>query len=561
MNKRVILTISSGSFDTGFFIYLRIRQDSHPEQENQYEGKLAAAPNIPDLFEQWQQAFSRKTNRESRIKSLATGSSLQHSCKQATEKLVESFNNWLNSTSWSNIRGGLYKNLNPEDEIRFIVQTKNDILPKLPWHLWHFFTDYPRAEIAIASNSYETVEKPVKSRKKPRILAILGDDSLQIDLQADRRFLTDLQKLNAETVFSVKPQRQEFDRLIWDEKGWDILFFAGHSRTENRVGLISINERENITITDLKYGLQRAISQGLQIAIFNSCDGMGIANSLVELNIPQIVVMRYPVSDRVAREFLRNFLQAFTSGKSFYTSVREAREKLQGLENEITRASWIPIIYQNPAVIPRTWRELGGISSQGENNLASEHGIDYTHLRNLLLAGNWQEADRQTYKIILEISQREEKGWLDNESILNLSCQDLRTINALWSKYSSGHFGFSVQKQIWREINESSLVAFGDCVGWRVNGNWLIDYHSDFNFSLNAPAGHLPCFAIWCDGWIWGEMWQKEFGSAGRLAEVFSSTAFNLTSFFVTDWSSPFLEQNRRKSISALVSKLESCQL
>ena len=560
MSKRVILTISSGSFESGFSCSLRIREDNNPQQESQYEGELASAPDIPKLFSEWQKAFFNKMGYDKpRIKRSANNSSVSYSCKRTSDNVKQYLNTWLNSGAWLKIRDGLYKNLNPQDKIRFIIQTKNDILQKLPWHLWDFFNDYRQAEVAIASNTYETVVSD-SSRKKVRILSILGNNK-DIDIDADREYLDSLQKLNAETVFRVRPQYREFERLVWDENGWDILFFAGHSRTEDRIGRIAINENESIEIADLKYALRRAISQGLQIAIFNSCDGLGIANSLVELNIPQIIVMRYPVPNKVAQEFLRNFLQAFTAGKSLYTSVREARERLQGLEAEIPCASWIPIIYQNPAVVPRTWRELGGISSQGENNLASERGIDYTHLRNLLLAGNWQQADRQTCKIMLEISQREAKGWLDNESILDLPCQDVRTINALWLKYSNGRFGFSVQKQIWQDINESSLVAFGDRVGWRVNGNWLIDYHSDFNFSLDASAGHLPCFATWCDGWIWGEMWRQEFGSTGRLAEVFSATAFNLTSFLVTDWSSPFLEQSRRKSISALVSKLEGCQL
>ena len=560
MSKRVILTISSGNFENGFSCSLRIREDNNPQQESQYEGELASAPDLPNLFSEWQKAFFNKTSYDTRIK-FSANNSISYSCKRTSDSLKRYLNTWLNSgASWLRIRDGLYKNLNPRDEIRFIIQTKNDILQKLPWHLWDFFNDYRQAEIAIASGTYETVEVSDSSRKKVRILSILGDNK-NIDVSADREYLDSLHRLNAETVFRVRPQYREFERLVWDENGWDILFFAGHSRTKDNIGRISINENDTIEIAHLQYALRRAISQGLQIAIFNSCDGLGIANSLVELNIPQIIVMRYPVPNKVAQEFLRNFLQAFTGGKSLYASVREAREKLQGLETEIPCASWIPIVYQNPAVVPHTWRELGGISSQGENNLASERGIDYTHLRSLLLAGNWKEADRQTYKIMLQISQREEKGWLDNDSILDLPCQDVRTIDALWLKYSNGRFGFSVQKQIWQEINESTLVAFGARVGWRVNGNWLIDYHSDFNFSLDAPAGHLPCFATWCDGWIWGEMWQQEFGSAGRLTEVFLTTAFNYTSFIVTDWNSALLEKSRRNSISALVSKLESCQL
>ena len=559
MNKIVILTISSDSFDTGFFSYLRIRKDCYPQQESQYEGELAAAPDIPHLFEQWQQAFIRKTNREFRIK-LVTDSSLQYSCKQATDELVKSFNNWLNSSSWSSIRSGLYKNLHPEDEIRFIIQTKNDILLKLPWHLWNFFNDYRRAEVAIASNSYETVEVASSSRKKVRILSILGDNE-DIDVNADRKYLNSLQKLNTETVFYVKPQYREFERLVWDENGWDILFFAGHSRTEAGIGRISINENENIEITDLKYALQRAISQGLQIAIFNSCDGLGIANSLVELNIPQIIVMRYPIPNRVAQEFLLNFLPAFTAGKSLYASVREAREKLQGLEAEIPCASWIPIIYQNPVVISKTWRKLGGWYSLATENLfISQQRPDYQKLRKLLLAGNWREADLITRSIILQVSDREHEGWLDSRAIATFPASDLRMLDHLWLKYSNGHFGFSIQKQIWSQVVQNTL-AFGDCVGWRGDRTWLL-YYSDFTFSLDAPQGHLPSWGKWCSGWrIWRDMCSQEFGTLGKVMEWVFLPGHYASSLILSDakWSNLIKEEDYKKeSAIALFAKLDT---
>jgi hypothetical protein len=77
------------------------------------------------------------------------------------------------------------------------------------------------------------------------------------------------------------------------------------------------------------------------------------------LHIPQIIVMREPVPNKVAQEFLKNFLTAFAGGQSLYTSVREAREKLQSLEAEFPCATWLPVICQNPAELPVTWKELG----------------------------------------------------------------------------------------------------------------------------------------------------------------------------------------------------------
>jgi CHASE2 domain-containing sensor protein len=72
--------------------------------------------------------------------------------------------------------------------------------------------------------------------------------------------------------------------------------------------------------------------------------------------------MREPVPDLVAQEFLKNFLVAFAGGKLLYTAVREARERLQGWENNFPCASWLPVICQNPTTTPTTWQELCGNS-------------------------------------------------------------------------------------------------------------------------------------------------------------------------------------------------------
>lgn len=72
--------------------------------------------------------------------------------------------------------------------------------------------------------------------------------------------------------------------------------------------------------------------------------------------------MREPVPDVVAQEFLQHFLRTFAQGKSLYLAVREARERLQGLETQFPCASWLPVICQNPAVVPPTWDQLRGRS-------------------------------------------------------------------------------------------------------------------------------------------------------------------------------------------------------
>ena len=106
--------------------------------------------------------------------------------------------------------------------------------------------------------------------------------------------------------------------------------------------------------------MKKATSNGLALAIFNSCDGLGLAYELEALHIPQIIVMREPVPDAVAQEFLRHFLVTYAlDGLPLYQAVKEARLKLHGLEDIYPCASLLPVICQNGDAAPPSWLNLG----------------------------------------------------------------------------------------------------------------------------------------------------------------------------------------------------------
>lgn len=131
---------------------------------------------------------------------------------------------------------------------------------------------------------------------------------------------------------------------------------------------------------------------------------------------------------------------------------------------------------------------------QPDIELKSARGVNYDQLEQLLQAGSWKEADQETAKKMLEVAGRTEEGELDKDSIDNFPCEDLRTIDQLWVKYSNGRFGFSVQKKIWLEVggkvDRETECKLGERVGWRKNGSWM-DY-DDLTFSLQATVGHFP---------------------------------------------------------------------
>jgi hypothetical protein len=128
--------------------------------------------------------------------------------------------------------------------------------------------------------------------------------------------------------------------------------------------------------------------------------------------------------------------------------------------------------------------------------LESELRMNYCNLRDLLKAGKWREADRETLNTMLEFVNRKIIPLLNRDNLNDFPCKDLRTIDRLWLAASNGHFGFSVQKKIWEECGSPTTYnknweKFGDRVGWRKNDNWL--NYKDLKFSIDSSlCGELP---------------------------------------------------------------------
>ncbi len=369
MVKLVVLKFGEGSFEQGFAVTLQIGEE-HERATAEITGKLPAFPEMPLYYSHWQSSYRQIGNRY-RLHAnqmQVTNVSMIQDCENTSHILRARFNTWLRSEEFRPLREKWLERLSSTEEIRVILQTENSQLQLLPWHLWDLLERYPKAEIALSSPSYDRIHKSRTLNPLVNILAIVGN-SQGIDTQADQALLQ--QCSNAEVSFLVEPKRQELTEHLW-EKNWDILFFAGHSSSQGNgeSGRIYLNKTDSLTIGELKYALKKAIGNGLQLAIFNSCDGLGLARELADLQIPQIIVMREPVPDQVAKEFLKYFLQGFAGGESLYQAVRQARERLQGLEDRFPCATWLPVICQNPAQIPPTWDELRCAKSEDIPNLA-----------------------------------------------------------------------------------------------------------------------------------------------------------------------------------------------
>ncbi|MBD2204905.1 MULTISPECIES: caspase, EACC1-associated type [unclassified Calothrix] len=150
------------------------------------------------------------------------------------------------------------------------------------------------------------------------------------------------------------------------------------------------------------------------------------------------------------------------------------------------------------SISPISTNEAKQPTPEPDDDLSSETSVDYTKLRDLLAAGNWKDADTETYKVMIQALDKQEGDYFKSEELLNFPCTDLRTIDRLWVKYSNGKFGFSVQREIYlsvggkadSEYHQEAWEKYGDRVGWKIKSTW-IEYRQ-VTFNTTAPDGHLP---------------------------------------------------------------------
>jgi branched-chain amino acid transport system substrate-binding protein len=359
MDKRILFSIDRGSFAKGFDVTLHLLEEGQISRK--VTGQLPADIKLFESYGTFRQAYFRQDKIRSVVPQslfrIVVPPQITHpkGCLESASELNGLFQVWMDSLTQSVQLELLYalKQLGP---IQFILQTQNvekqdaEILAKLPWHTWHFFERYQvPSEITLGHLPSPHKYKPLG--KVVRILAILGhseDINTHHDLQVLRQIW------GAWVKPLEQPSRREFTEQLWQHQ-WDILFFAGHSVSEGSTGRIYINETESFTLEEVQASLRQAGNSGLKIAIFNSCDGLGLVSALADSGIPWMIVMREPVPDRVAQLFLSYFLEAFSQGKPFLLAVQNARHQLEGIQGEFPCATWLPIVCQNSAAIPLIW--------------------------------------------------------------------------------------------------------------------------------------------------------------------------------------------------------------
>jgi len=364
MTKQAVIKIEGGSFESGFPVFLEFWQDGRIIATDSNCPQLPPNPQIPQVYEEWREIYTHLGDRIIKIPDgQTTHASTLQDCQSATQTLESTVKTWFSDPIFGDIRGrivGQVKDGKSTESVRIILDTSNAYLRKLSWDRWDLFEKsyfLPQAEFTLLS-SYN---RPTEILTTPlNILAIFGSHQGGLKLQEDRELIETLKKYGANITAIprkgnfLSPQ-ELFDKLWMGN--WDIIFYAGHSSEKQ----IQVDHSLNLSIEALKEALKKA-AKNVKLAVFNSCDGLGIAEYLADFEIPHLIVMREPVPDQVARTFLKFFLEEFIQGKPLHAAVRSARQHLQQIEIPTHTdklfypgASWLPVLSQNPAASELYW--------------------------------------------------------------------------------------------------------------------------------------------------------------------------------------------------------------
>lgn len=148
----------------------------------------------------------------------------------------------------------------------------------------------------------------------------------------------------------------------------------------------------------------------------------------------------------------------------------------------------------------------------------------YEKLHDQLASQQWFEADKETVSLIADIAGATDLEELSPRDIRSFSCGELQAIDRLWTTYSDGRFGFSVQMQIYQELGGSLETTLGEDIPlierWGAKLGWRSDVSDEnprgdrwrkcdeLTFSLEAPKGCHP-----------SRWWNSPYGS--RMTNYF----------------------------------------
>lgn len=327
--------------------------------------------SLTELYQSWANAYRSFYRSALRGRKGGGGSATltvnwRAALVEAEASFLSEFHHWLRSDKLFEIREKIIESAVNQSAAEQLNPTKHKIdifltcapieLARFPWEAWQISPNLAEGMIRIARTPINRREESgkKKERGKARILVILGDDT-GLNFQKERENLNSLNGI-ADVVFAgwqpgidIKSLKANICAKLTEPRGWDLLFFAGHSNeTALTGGELAIAPGESIYINEISQQLIVAKQHGLQFAIFNSCNGLTIADSLINLGFSQVAVMREPIHNQVAQQFLQQFVKSLAQYKDVHDAMVDACKFIEQHRIDYPSAYLVPSLFRYP---------------------------------------------------------------------------------------------------------------------------------------------------------------------------------------------------------------------
>jgi len=289
--------------------------------------------------------------------------------KQAEARLLSEFHTWLKDGKLYDLRAELAAASQAAERngtlLELFIACDPIDIARLPWETWELGQQVQMVR-SPPNIRATTVNRQSFRRGKARVLAILGDET-GLNFTGERNALNAQNRLLEIHYLGWQPGedthdlKQRIGRTIADPRGWDVLFFAGHSNESALLdGQVAIAPNTALSIKELAPALQEAQRHGLQFALFNSCNGLDIAQALISLGLSQVAIMREPIHNQVAQTFLVQLLQHLTQFDNVQEALRQASDYLK-VKQELTYPSayLVPSLFRHPDSVPYRIQPVG----------------------------------------------------------------------------------------------------------------------------------------------------------------------------------------------------------
>jgi hypothetical protein len=235
-------------------------------------------------------------------------------------------------------------------------------VPKLLLVPWEYLYDEPNFLVIsdftpiVRYLDLRRTRDPIEIERPLRILAMVSSPKRLVELDVEQEQTNidrALARLKAEGAVDItwleEATLDELMRCLRDGGPYHVFHYIGHGEydDEREDGVLFLEDERGRpdAVSGLHLGATLLGHTSLRLATLNACDGgrgagddpfAGVASSLVQSQIPAVVAMQFPITDRMAARFSKWFYESLAAGYPVDRALAQARlamfNKRSGIE-------------------------------------------------------------------------------------------------------------------------------------------------------------------------------------------------------------------------------------